>query len=97
MAMRENLDLAGDVSETSFQRYAAASITATDLMLSLRREADTAENFLQAYLGWRDSLRQLQQLTYWDFERQMPVLERFGVEARLSTNGVTDLRPDRLH
>jgi outer membrane protein TolC len=97
MAMRENLDLAGGVSETSFQRYAAGSITATDLMLSLRREADTAENFLQAYLGWRDSLRQLQQLTYWDFERQMPVLERFGVEARLSTNGVTDLRPDRLH
>jgi outer membrane protein TolC len=96
MAMRENLDLAGGVSETSFQRYAAGAITATDLMLSLRREADTAENFLQAYLGWRDSLRQLQQLTYWDFERQMPVLERFGVEARLSTNGVTDLRPDGL-
>ena len=97
MAMRDNLDLAGGVSETSFQRYAAGSITATDLMLSLRREADTAENFLQAYLGWRESLRQLQQLTYWDFERQMPVLERFGVEARLSTNGVTDLRPDGPH
>ena len=96
MAMRENLDLAGGVSETSFQRYAAGSITATDLMLSLRREADTAENFLQAYLGWRESLRQLQQLTYWDFERQMPVLERFGVEASLSTNGVANLRPDWL-
>jgi outer membrane protein len=96
MAMRENLDLAGGVSETSFQRYEAGSITATDLMLSLRREADTAENFLQAYLGWRESLRRLQQLTYWDFERQMPVLERFGVEASLSTNGVANLRPDWL-
>jgi outer membrane protein len=96
MAMRENLELAGGVSETSFQRYSEGSITATDLMLSLRREADTAENFLQAYLGWRESLRRLQQLTYWDFERQMPVLERFGVEASLSTNGVANLRPDWL-
>jgi len=97
MAMRENLDLAQAVSETSFQRYEAGSITAVDLMLGLRREADTAENFLQAYLGWRGSLRRLQQMTYWDFERQMPVLDRFGVQARLSDNGVMGLRPDGLH
>jgi outer membrane protein len=97
ISMRENLELARDVSETSFQRYEAGSLTAVDLMLSLRREADTAENFLQAYLGWRNSLRQLQQMTYWDFERQMPVLERFGVDTQLSTDGVTSLRPEGLH
>lgn len=93
MAMQENLELARGVTEASFQRYREGSITAVDLMLSLRREADTAENFLQAYLGWRDSLRQLQQLTYWDFERQMPVLEHFGVEANMSSNGLAGLQP----
>jgi len=93
MAMQENLALARGVTEASFQRYSEGSITAVDLMLSLRREADTAENFLQAYLGWRDSLRQLQQLTYWDFERQMPVLEHFGVEANMSSNGLAGLQP----
>ncbi|MGW8264975.1 MAG: TolC family protein [Longimicrobiales bacterium] len=95
MAMRDNLDLARGVSETNYQRYQTGSITAVDLILSLRREADTAENFLQAYLGWRDSLRRLQEMTYWDFERRMPVLDRFGVDARLSSNGILDLHPDR--
>ncbi len=95
LAMRENLDLARAVSESSFQRYQEGSITAVDLMLSLRREADTAENFLDAYLGWREALRSLQQLTYWDFEREMPVLDRFGVEARLPTNGLLTLKPNR--
>jgi outer membrane protein TolC len=95
MAMRQNMDLARGVSESSFQRYQAGAITAVDLTLSLRREADTAENLLQAYLGWRNSLRQLQQLTYWDFERQMPVLDRFGVEASLPTNGSLSLRPNQ--
>lgn len=95
MAMRDNLDLARGVSETNYQRYEAGSITAVDLILSLRREVDTAENFLQAYLGWRDSLRRLQEMTYWDFERRVPVLDRFGVDARLSSNGILDLHPDR--
>jgi outer membrane protein TolC len=87
-AMRENLELAQNVSETSFQRYEDGAITALDLILSLRREADTAENFLEAYLGWRGSLRRLQELTYYDFERNIPVLERFGVQDRLPRNGV---------
>jgi outer membrane protein len=87
MAMRDNMELAREVSETGFQRYQAGAITAVDLMLGMRRVADTAENFLDAYLGWRGSLRRLQQMTYWDFERQMPVLERYGVEGRLPTAG----------
>ncbi len=95
MAMRENMKLAGDVSEISFQRYQAGAISAVELILSLLRGSDTAENFLDAYLGWRSSLRRLQQMTYWDFERQMPVLDRFGVEARLPTNGILSLRPNK--
>ena len=87
MAMRENLELARGVTETSFRRYRNGTITATDLMLSLRREADTAENFLDAYLGWRESLRRLQEMTYFDFERGVPILERFGVESQMPADG----------
>jgi len=94
MAMRDNLELARDVSETSFQRYEAGAISALDLILSLRREADTAENFLEAYLGWRGSLRRVQEMTFFDFERGIPVLERFGVQGQLPGNGVLGLSPD---
>jgi outer membrane protein len=88
LAMRENLELAREVSESSFQRYQAGSITVLDLLLSLRREEDTAQNFLEAYLSWRSSLRTLQQQTYFDFERGIPVLDRFGVQDRLPGDGV---------
>jgi len=94
MAMRENLELAQGVSETSFQRYQAGAITALDLILSLRREADTAENFLEAYLGWRGSLRRVQEMTFFDFERGIPVLQRFGVEDRMPGDGLMRLSPE---
>jgi outer membrane protein TolC len=88
LAMSENLELAREVSETSFQRYEDGAISALDLILSLRREADTAENFLEAYLGWRGSLRRVQEMTFFDFERGVPVLERFRVQDRLPQNGL---------
>jgi len=83
MAMRENLELAGQVSESSLQRYESGSITALDLLLSLRREADTARNFLDTYVGWREALARLQTLTFFDFEMGMPVLQRFGIDGAL--------------
>ena len=92
LAMRENLELARDVSETSFQRYQTGVITVLDLLLSLRREEDTAENFLEGYLSWRSSLRSVQEQTYFDFELGVPVLERFGVQGRLPQNGVLGIQ-----
>jgi hypothetical protein len=46
---------------------------------SLRRELDTAENFLEAYTGWRGALQRLQRLTFWDFESDVPVVDRYGI------------------
>jgi len=87
MAMRENLDRARGLTEATFQRYQDGAISASDLILSLLREKDTAENFLQTYLGWREALRRLRQLTYYDFERGMPVLDWFREEGWVVRNG----------
>ena len=78
-SMQENLDLSRTISETSLERYAQGTVSALDLLQSLRREMDTAENFLDAYLGWRGALRELQDLTYYDWERGMPLLDTFGI------------------
>jgi outer membrane protein TolC len=94
LAMQQNLELARNVSEDSFRRYEAGSISALDLIQGLRRETDTANNFLDAYIGWREALLSLQQLTYFDFERGVPVLERYGVEEGLGGNGLSGWRPN---
>ena len=79
LAMEENLALASGLSMSSIEVYRDGSITALELLQSFQREADTANNFLDAYLGWRQALLRIQQLTFFDFERGVPVLERFGV------------------
>jgi len=96
MAMRDNMELARGVTETSFQRYQNGAISAVDLILSLRRESDTKENFLDAYLGWRSSLRRLWEMTYYDFEQGMPVLERFQLDGSIDGNGFGSLKPNLL-
>lgn len=80
MAMRENLELARNVTETSFGRYEQGTITAQDLLLSIQRETDTAENFLEAYVSWKGSLASLRRQTYFDFEQGRPVIEWFREE-----------------
>jgi outer membrane protein len=80
LAMEANLELARRLSDTSLAGYRRGDITAVDLLQTLRRESDTAQNLLDAYIGWKRAITRLQQLTYYDFERNVPVLQRFGVE-----------------
>ena len=79
LAMEQNLGLATGLSESTLDLYEQGSLTALDLLQSFRRQVDTANNFLDAYLGWRRALLRIQQLTFYDFELDMPLLERFGV------------------
>lgn len=55
---------------------------------------DAANTFLDAFLGWRQSLQRLQDLTYYDFEADLPVLDRFDidVEAAMENGGTTATR-----
>ena len=79
IAMEGNLALANDLSVSSIDLYREGSISALELIQSFQRESDTASNFLDAYLGWRRALLRIQQLTFYDFETMLPVLERYGI------------------
>jgi outer membrane protein TolC len=81
LAMEQNLALATELSASSLELYRQGSITAFDLLQSFRRQADTAQNFLDAYLGWRSALLSIQELTFYDFERGLPLLQSFGFRA----------------
>ncbi len=88
LAMLENLDLARAVSAANFQRYEAGTLTAQELILSLLREADTNENFLDSYLNWKGSLRRLQTQTYFNFELNRPFLEVSREEGWIPESGI---------
>lgn len=86
--MQANLELSQGITQTSITRYADGAISALDLITGMRRELDTANNFLDAYLGWRNALQRMQEMTYYDFEYGMRVMNRFGI-----TLGATTPRP----
>jgi outer membrane protein TolC len=80
VSMQDNLALAQDISAQSLTGYRDGSMTALDLLQTLQRELETAENLLDAYVGWRQSIQGLQELTYYDFELDVPVMERYGID-----------------
>ena len=85
LTREEEQELARRYRETGDRDALFRLITANLMMVvhvasTFRR---TARNLLDAYLGWRRSLLRMQRLTFYDFERDVPVLERYGV--RLST------------
>lgn len=92
VAMEDNLALATQSAETAMERYREGSASAVDLLQSLDREVDTAQNFLDAFLGWRRALRSLQRVTYFDFVQGTPVLERFGIGMPDGFDGTLMLR-----
>jgi outer membrane protein len=78
--MQDNLELARQVSAMSVAQYAEGRGTMLDLVQAFERQADTAENFLDSYLGYRQAVLDLQQITYYDFENDIPLLERFQLQ-----------------
>lgn len=80
LTLQDNLALAADIVEESFELYRDQSIGVLDLLQSFQRYEDTAMNFVGAYISWRQSLMQMQRQTYWDFESDRPVMERWGID-----------------
>ncbi|HET7275624.1 MAG TPA: TolC family protein [Longimicrobiaceae bacterium] len=78
--MRQNLDLAERVSRQSLAQYRGGAISIQDLMRALEQQMETGQNFLEAYMGYRRALLDLQGMTYYNFEYGVPVLERYGIQ-----------------
>lgn len=88
LSMQANLERARQITQSTITSYAAGQGTLVDVLQTIDRQEATANNFLDAYIGWRESLEDLQRDTYWDFQRNTDVLERFGI-----TVGETPRRP----
>jgi outer membrane protein len=80
--MQENLGFAQQITTTTIHRYRTGEVDLVGLLQTIDREATTARNLLDAYLGLQNALLRLQQLTYYDFESDMPLLDRFRIEPR---------------
>src|SRR5690606_11923371 len=77
--METNLELARRLTDTTQSRYSTGEASLVELMQALDRERLTAENFLGAYLGYEDALLELRELTFFDFEENVRLVDRFAI------------------
>jgi outer membrane protein TolC len=84
--MQQNLDLARKTTDSTMDRYRSGEVGLVDLLQTIDREASTAENFLSAYMGYQRTLLRLNELTFYDFQSERPLVDRFAVTAGLRTS-----------
>ena len=77
--MLDTLTLAHELTETTVTRYREGGVGLSDLMQALSRESTTANNLLNAYRGYQQTLRRLKEVTFFDFEAGQPLVDRFKI------------------
>ncbi len=76
--LQKSLNLSGEIIQTSIEDYERKQISVQDLLQILNRHKKTEMNLLDVYLGYRRSLVNLMYFTYYDFEKNLPLLEGLG-------------------
>ena len=80
VGMQQTLDLARRTTASTLASYRQGDVALVDLLQTIDREASTARNYLSAFMGYQRTLLRLKEMTYYDFEYDMPVVERFRIQ-----------------
>ena len=75
--MQLNLDMVQEISDVGLKQYADHTISLQDLLQMLTRQTETELNFLDAYLGYRRSLLSLMMQTYYDYENDISLIDKY--------------------
>ena len=75
--MKDNLDKSKRITRMGIEQYRRNRIPLQDLLRSISIQRETELNFLHAYMGYRRSILSLMINTYYDFENDVSLLDRF--------------------
>lgn len=75
--LQSSLDMVQQITDVSTQQYRENIITVQDILQIITRQKDTELNFLDAYLGYRRSLISLMMQTYYDYENDISLIDKF--------------------
>jgi len=69
---------AAALTETSLRRYRDGELTLQALLKVIYSQKEAESNFIDAYIGYRNQLEELKMLTYYDFETETSLLDRYA-------------------
>ena len=77
--MRENVRRAQSVTEAGLAQYLESTLPLQTLLFMVSAQRDTENNFLEVYLAYRRALISLMVQTFYDYENDIPMVKKFGV------------------
>ena len=77
--MQSNLSRVQEIIDFGLKQYRENTISLQDLLQMNTRQMETEVNFLDAYLGYRRSFLSLMIQTYYDYENDISLIEKFRV------------------
>ena len=76
ITMRDNVNVSRNLIELSIAQYEEGNLSINDLIRIVTSHRDSELNLVDAYLGWRESLLNLTMNTYYDYEKDQPLIDR---------------------
>jgi outer membrane protein len=77
--MQSNLSRVQEIIDVGLKQYQESNISLQDLLQMNTRQMETELNFLDAYLGYRRSVLSLMIQTYYDYENDISLIDKFRV------------------
>ena len=75
--MMESMKMVQKITDISIEQYKTGNISLQDILQIVSRQKETEVNFLETYQGYRRSLITLMMYTYYDYENDISLLEKF--------------------
>jgi len=79
--MMKNKKMVQEITDVSIGQYRSGAISLQDLLQIVNRQTETEINFLEAYQGYKRSLHELMMRTYYDYENDISLIDKFRPES----------------
>jgi outer membrane protein len=77
--MKKSQAVAGEITELSIDKYKSNEVSLQDLLQIIERRESTEQKFLDTYLGFRKALLSLMINTYYDYENNVSLMDKFSM------------------
>ncbi len=79
--MMESMKMVQEITDVSIGQYRNGNISIQDILQIVNRQRETEFNFLEVYLGYRRSLLSLMIQTYYDYENNVSLIDKYRTKS----------------
>ena len=80
ISMRKSVEMTRNITAISVDNYRNGALSLQDVLQIVNQQRETEMNFLDAFLGYRRSLLWLTTQTYYDYENDISLIEKYRAQ-----------------